>query len=268
MNCIICKEQMNYFFSKKYTEEPFSGWLQDKIDFYRCVNSGFVHSQTHQQMPTEQWQQLNHNFHSLIEGDSSLDTWGNQPPYYGQAITISILNKFGLIDALNSVDYAAGVGRLGTILNDLFSLSLKSYDPFFGEGHLSLQENEKYNFVVNSAMFEYVLNRQDLESLYSILSKSGCLMIHTLVCENVPLDPDWFYLRPPVHTAFHTNKSMSILMRQWGFKSSVYSPQAKSWVLFKVDVENIKNTIMKANQYLGCNWFVYKNGFVDYWKGF
>lgn len=268
MKCIICNEKMNYFFSKKYTEEPFSSWLKDKIDFYRCINCGFVHSHTHQQMPSLEWQLLNHNFHKLIEEDKNLDTWGNQPPYYAQGITISILNKFGLIDASSSVDYAAGKGRLGTILSDLFSLQLKSYDPFFGDATSVLQENEKYHFVINSAMFEHVLSRQDLEKLYEILSKSGSLMIHTLICENVPPDPDWFYLRPPVHTAFHTNKSMTILMHQWGFQSSVYSPQAKSWILFKDDMVAIENSIDMANQYLGCNWFICRNGFVDYWKGF
>lgn len=268
MNCIICAEKMNYYFSKKYTEKPFCDWLKEKIDYYRCDNCGFVHSQSHQQMPTEKWQQLNHNFHKLIEEDNSLNTWGNQPPYYAQAITIAMLNKFGLIDASNSVDYASGIGRLGTILNDLFSLRLRSFDPFFGETTPVFLENEKFKLVVNSAMFEHVLSREDLEGPYEILSNSGCLMIHTLVCETVPLDPHWFYLRPPVHTAFHTNKSMNILMHQWGFKSSIYSPQAKSWILFKDDAAMINKSIDMANQYIGCNWFICRDGFVDYWKGF
>jgi hypothetical protein len=74
-----------------------------------------------------------------------------------------------------------------------------------------------------------------------------------------------------VHTAFHTNKSMSILMEQWGYAASIYSPQAKSWFLFKNDspvLQNLESTINSINRELQTKYFYYKNGFVDYWKGF
>ncbi|MET5021518.1 hypothetical protein AAHH78_42965, partial [Burkholderia pseudomallei] len=51
----------------------------------------------------------------------------------------------------------------------------------------------------------------------------------------IPKDPGWFYIDTMVHTSLHTNKSISILMDQWGYGASIYSPQAKSWLQFKRD---------------------------------
>lgn len=117
-------------------------------------------------------------------------------------------------------------------------------------------------------MFEHVLKREDLDSLNSLVEEDGCLILHSVICENAPNDESWFYLRPPVHTAFHTNKSMQILMDQWGYHSSIYCPQSKSWVLLKNKVNEIENVINNINYELKTDWFYYKKGFVDYWKGF
>jgi hypothetical protein len=124
------------------------------------------------------------------------------------------------------LDYAGGAGALSGLMNDLFGLSLPIYDPYIksdGQGHY-VQANDlsTYSLVFNSAMFEHVLCRADLDSVNSLASSDdGVLGIHTVVCESIPKDPNWFYLEPPVHTAFHTNKSMSILMEQWGYKASI-----------------------------------------------
>lgn len=97
---------------------------------------------------------------------------------------------------------------------------------------------------------------------------SGVLIVHTVVCENIPKDPNWFYLDTPVHTAFHTNKSMQILMDQWGYNSSIYSPKSKAWVLLKDDVKNFDETLTLINSELQNDWFFWKKGFLDFWKGF
>jgi hypothetical protein len=92
--------------------------------------------------------------------------------------------------------------------------------------------------------------------------------LHTVICERVPKDPDWFYLRPPVHTAFHTNRSMGILMEQWGYRASIYSPKAKSWILLKQPQPDLGTRIKALNWELQSEWFLHKDGFMDYWKGF
>jgi hypothetical protein len=41
-------------------------------------------------------------------------------------------------------------------------------------------------------MFEHVLRRADLDQVNDLVQEDGCLIIHTVVCENVPKDPGWF----------------------------------------------------------------------------
>jgi len=91
------------------------------------------------------------------------------------------------------------------------------------------------------------------------------MIIHTVICENIPKNPDWFYIEPPVHATFHTNKSMGILMEQWGYKASIYCLSAKSWVLFK-ESKGVEEKVCNINKELQTQYLVYKDGFVDYWK--
>lgn len=115
---------------------------------------------------------------------------------------------------------------------------------------------------------ERVLTRADLDAVNAVVAEDGALIIHTVVCENVPADPDWFYLAPPVRAAFHTNASMQILMRQWGYRSSIYSPKSKCWVLLRSDVSRVEGAVSEINNELQNPWLICKDGFVDYWKGF
>jgi hypothetical protein len=73
---------------------------------------------------------------------------------------------------------------------------------------------------------------------------------------------------PPVHTAFHTNKSMDILMKQWGYKSSIYCPMAKSWILLKKKSDEYYERCKLVNEEFQTEVFILKDGFMDYWKGF
>jgi hypothetical protein len=106
---------------------------------------------------------------------------------------------------------------------------------------------------------QYALGKLKLHIVGSVL------IIHTVICGNIPMDSNWFYIDPPVHAAFHTNKSMSILMEQWGYKASVYCLSAKSWVLFK-EPKGVKEKVCNINKELQTQYLVYKDGFVDYWK--
>ena len=93
-------------------------------------------------------------------------------------------------------------------------------------------------------------------------------ILHRYFNIELPVYDPYVYLRPPVHTAFHTNKSMEILMQQWGYKSSAYSLPAKSWILFRDPIDSIRPKIEAINKEIQSNWFYCKEGFVDYWKGF
>ena len=185
---------------------------------------------------------------------------------------MNVLSKNGLIDLDDAVDYAGGYGTLSKILKKYLNTGLSVYDPLIQDAgqdfYIQLRPGQKFNLVITSALFEHLTTRALFDEINELVTDSGCLFLHTLVCENVPKDPDWFYIEPPVHCAVHTNKSMSLLMEQWNYQSSLYCPAAKSWVLFKEDKADIQAKIEAINKEFQTEYIIYKKGFVDYWKGF
>lgn len=275
-DCIICNSKTSYYFTKTYPEypdSPFDGEL--KVNYWKCEDCGFVISKTHQEMPPEVWSELNISWHHFAENNIESHIT-NQPPYADQALTLTMLEKNNIISMDDALDYAAGYGTLSKFLSKYLNTNIKIYDRYVRNDDVSLEyiaENEigKYQLVINSAMFEHVLSRETLNEINDLVSDDGVLMLHTLVCENIPKDPNWFYIHPIVHTAFHTNKSMSILMKQWGYAASIYSHQAKSWFLFKKEYKglcNLEGIVKKINREIQTKYFHYKPDFVDYWKGF
>lgn len=272
MKCMICESKTSYYFSKQYSEAYMRESMGGRVDYQRCDVCGFVASRTHAEMSDKVWAELNFQFHHQHE-KSGLESDINQPPYIEQALMLALLGENKLINLDSMIDFAAGYGSLSQMLSKYFRIELPVYDPYVvsGDGgvkYLNPSELGRYDTVINSAMFEHVRCRDDLNRVHDLVSHDGCMIIHTLVCERVPNDPEWFYLRPPVHSAFHTNMSMEILMEQWGFKSSIYSPKSKCWVLFREEVGALQNRISAINSELQQPWFYCKKGFVDYWKGF
>jgi hypothetical protein len=227
MKCIICNSDSSYYFSKTYSESPFDEFMREigRVDYYKCKQCGFVLSKTHSELGESKWKDLNRLFHHCIENPDN-EKKVNQPPYVEQAMMLSLLGRNGIISTDSMVDYAAGYGALSNILAKYHDLQLPIFDPYIqadnSSRYIGKFELKTYKTVINSAMFEHVLRRQDMDRVNSVVDAEGALIIHTVVCENVPNDPNWFYLRPPVHTAFHTNKSMEILMGQWGYRMSLY----------------------------------------------
>lgn len=275
-SCLICESDTDYYFSKDYptfTGSPFKHTL--KVDYYKCKNCGFVLSQTHKEMSESEWTELNTSWHHYFERNPEDNTM-NQPPYADQALALMLLSKNNIVNIDDALDYAAGYGTMAKALKKYFGKNIFIYDKYVQDKNSNLsyideRNLRKHKLVINSAMFEHVLDREHLNYVNNLVDSGGVLMLHTVVCERVPADPNWFYITPMVHTAFHTNKSMSILMEQWGYAASIYSPQAKSWFLFKNDspaLQNLESTINSINRELQTKYFYYKNGFVDYWKGF
>ncbi len=273
MLCMICGSETEFYFSKTYSEHPFDEFMRDvgTVHYYRCRNCGFVISKTHVDLDPDRWAKLNSECHRYFE-DPKNEKKGNQPPYLEQAMMLLLLGNDGIVDIEDMIDYAAGYGTLSRLLGKYLQIQLKIFDPFMQDGDTSryiLEKNlRSYKTVINSAMFEHVLRREDLDQVNALVDRDGCLIVHTVVCETVPKDPNWFYLRPPVHTAFHTNKSMGILMDQWGYHSSLYCPKSKCWVLLKKRDPTVAHRLDALNEELQSNWFYFKDGFMDYWKGF
>jgi len=276
---------MEYYFSKEYLNEPYKLFMNDigKVDYYKCNKCGFVLSKTHSELPFELWNKLNSDYHHYTETekhnryrDSIFTNTGiqrkeNPPPYLEQAEMLFILSKNGIIDSSDILDYAGGYGTLNKLLQKYFNMEIVVYDPYIYKDntvYANIDITKKYKVVFNSAMFEHVTCREDLEKLNQLVADQGCLILHTVICEKIPNDAEWFYLGPPVHCAFHTNKSMELLMQQWGYTCSIYCPTSKCWILFKNESDIRYQKINLINQEIQKNYFYYKKGFVDYWKGF
>ncbi|MCE2574359.1 methyltransferase domain-containing protein [Komagataeibacter sp. FNDCR2] len=274
--CIICGGKTHYFFSKEYKGHPYNDFMEElKVDYYKCENCGFVISKTHQDMSEQEWSDLNNKWHHYFEKNTK-NQISNQPPYADQALTLKILEKNGIFKFEDTLDYAAGYGTLYKFIKKYFNNNISIFDDYINNSitdlpYVQRPNLKKYGLVINSAMFEHVLTRCALDKINACVANDGILMLHTVICENVPKDPNWFYITPIVHTAFHTNKSMSILMEQWGYASSIYSPHAKSWFLFKKcyqQLDKIESICNSINTEIQKEYFLYKSGFLDYWKGF
>lgn len=275
-SCLICGGDSRYYFSKTYPDFPnfpFQGGLT--VAYHRCEACGFTISRTHQQMPHQEWAALNTAWHTYFEANVA-DLLTNQPPYADQALAIQMLARNGLIDLSDTLDYAAGMGTLARFAKKYLGIQMQLHDDYVTSGdpgvtYVPSEQLRRHPFVVNSAMFEHILWREDLDRVNACVSETGVLMIHTVIAERVPKDPNWFNLIPMVHTAFQTNRSMSVLMKQWGYAASVYAPTAKAWFLFKENapaVRDLDGAIQAINAEIQQEYFYTKPGFVDYWKGF
>ncbi len=272
MKCIICGSESSFFFKKEF-EGIFKKFIS-VTEYFKCKKCGFTFSPTIFGLNEEEFSKLNIAFHKYSE-DPLVELNINQPPYIEQASLLNILDKNKLIDLNNSLDFAGGYGTLSKILRKYYStFSLFIYDPYMQDlndksnRYVAKDKLGQYSTVFNSAIFEHVTCRETLEEINSCVTEDEVLIIHTVICENIPNDSNWFYINP-VHCAFHTNKSMEILMKQWDYKWSIYCPSAKSWILFKSKYNNEGEIIELINREMQTNYFYYKtNGFVDYWKGF
>lgn len=272
MECIICNSPTKHYLTKSNFLPEYAGLVKliGNYEYSKCSNCGFVQCDTIINLNPLKWTELNNAFHNFVE-NNPVPT--NQPPYAQQALMIKILAYGNIINLNKTIDFAAGYGTLSKILNDFFELKLPVYDPYVTANKYNVNYIENpvkgaYQCVISSALFEHITSISTLNEIDEFLTEDGKLIIHTVVCENIPKDEKWFYFEPPVHSAFHTNKSMTVFMDKYNYESSVYCPSAKCWILFKKDSGNISKYIESINNLFQTDYFIYKKGFVDYWKGF
>jgi hypothetical protein len=278
MKCLICNEPSRYYFQKDF-ESPYYEHL-GTVQYYKCPNCGFVFSKTHVLMDQSLWERVNHLFHTYME-DPGSEKIVNQPPYLEQAMFVNVLQKNGLVSLKNAIDWAGGYGTLSRILRKYFGIIIPVYEKYMrlhndnlhdrvGNSVQYIPEDElkDYETVISSAVFEHVTRREHLDTINQCVREDGCLILHTVVCENIPQDPNWFYL-VPVHSAFHTNMSMDLLMKQWNYSSSIYCPSAKCWLLIKKNnakESKMRDAVRAINSEFQFNYLHYKRGFMNYWR--
>lgn len=266
MKCIICESSMSFFFSKY-----FSFCDLGQVEYWKCTFCGFTASKTHYELPSHEWRKLNLAYHEVFLGQSQND----DDPRWLDRLTCQarVINDLAIQSVLPSkswLDYSCGDGKLSDILRNEYNLSLLNYEKFAMARQDYLDEKELipggFDFVITTSVFEHMTSRTELDDVAMLVSEDGIMGLHTLVCEEIPNDPDWFYLLP-VHCSFFTNKCMDILLDQWGYKSSIYSVDARLWLFFKSKNDNIKSMIENANLRRSSDLkYLYSSGFLDYWK--
>jgi len=267
MKCMICNNQMSPYFTKQFNFAKLG-----TVEYVKCVNCGFVLSKTHYELSDEDWQTVNKEYHSSYQGkDIAVDDPKWIERLQNQAEVIADTVKLGLVGTeLSWVDFGCGDGKLPYILADKYSLDLGKYDRYMNNEGFLTDENLKksqFDFVITTSVIEHLLKREMIEEINDLVSSSGVMGLHLLVAEEVPDDPDWFYLLP-VHCAFHTNKSMQILFDAWGYTCSIYNVSSQLWLFFKSNPDKIEEIVNQANEKQDREklYYHFKHGFMDYWK--
>jgi len=253
--CFVCETPMEPAFTKTFTWHD----LGD-VAYVRCPDCGFVASETHAAMSEEAWADLNHAFH--IERDPAANRSSAaraMARLEGYASAITDAAGAGAIDLIGSwLDYGCGEGTLASLIENSVEKTVLRYEPYMprSEGPWVDRAGGGHSLVVNTAMFEHVLDRKSLDDVVNALGEDGVLALHTVIGPKVPDDPDWFYLLPP-HTAFFTNASMRLLCEQWGFSTSAYHVPGKLWLFAR---NPARLAALKGRE----GWLV-ADGFLAYW---
>jgi hypothetical protein len=144
-----------------------------------------------------------------------------------------------------------------------------NYEPFakdLVQNYISKNELKKYSLVLNCAMFQCLSEISPFAEICNLIKPNGALFLQTMVREEITSDYFAHIFFFPMCVNAPTNKGMRIFMEKFGFVSSIYSPNAKSWVMFKKEPKDIEEKIKKINSELLSKEIYYKKGFVDFWK--
>ena len=260
MNCFVCGGEMHPFMEKSFGMKNL-----DVCEYVRCAKCGLVIAKTIYDMPRSQWEALNHECHAAYQNTNSLDVdprWLSR--LKAQAQVISELINIGVLDKnSNAVDYGAGDGKLSAFVAK--NGWLKKFDAYMArpnENYLSAEDLKpaSFDFVITCSVFEHLLGGGDVEKIFALLKPDGIAAIHTLICEEVPRDPNWFYLLP-VHATFWTNSAMQKIFKQYEFNSCAYHVESRLWFMFRD-----KGKFLRTCAETSSSTWIFANDFVDYWK--
>ncbi|MEW8049639.1 MAG: methyltransferase domain-containing protein [Candidatus Thiodiazotropha endolucinida] len=260
MNCYICTAPTQYYFRKQ-----FDRFGLDTVDYRRCIACGTVYAQTLLDLPEHEWQNVCNAYHSSYRGSGENP---DDPNWHvrleQQAKVLSKLADIGLLSTSEPwLDYGCGEGELAEMLGGTIG-KMDCYDRYWKRNGY-LQESDlthgHFSMVISTSTLEHLRNRSSMDTLARLVAEDGCLGLHTLVRGEIPCDPSWFYLLP-VHTIFYTNRGMTQLFDQWGFRSSLYVVEARLWVWFRKSLKQLLRGKPELASIAG--WHT-AEGFMAYW---
>lgn len=272
MKCFVCGEEMTGYFQKKMRPD------MPEWNYVRCGRCGLVLCQTVYEMSDREWEKINDGCGEKFGHDEDPDDPRWVERLRGQAELFANLAAHGIWEPeTRFVDYGCGDGKLADYVQNELSVrgggtfvshKLLKYEKYLHpEGPSDYLPDEavtpgSFDMVVTCSVFEHLLGRPDVDEIVGLLKENGTLCMHTLVCEEVPQDPDWFYLLGG-HCTLWTNNSMSLLFEQYGFTGCAYHVQARMWLFFR-DRQRFEQLKSKCTLIPG-EW-IFSDQFVDYWK--
>jgi 2-polyprenyl-3-methyl-5-hydroxy-6-metoxy-1,4-benzoquinol methylase len=266
-SCLVCGGSCASFMQKHFEQFDLG-----HVDYDRCTQCGFVFSRTHYEMTQAQWEHLNNQWVSMYQGtDENPEDPRWMERLAAQTAIIGDMATHGLLPKGRWLDYGAGDGKLANALIKNHGLAIDKYEhssnPAQGYLRADALNAKAFSMVMHTAVMEHLRFREQLDAIFDLVSDDGAMILHTLVAEHVPHNPDWFYLLS-VHCSFFTNRSMQLLFEQKGYRCSLYHVPSRLWVWFKQPASTIRPIIEKANaqQQDPMQQYIFAEKFVDYWK--
>ena len=273
MECIVCNNKMVPYFEKQYNGKTHQ--------FDRCPSCGLVVNSTVYNMTEDEWAEAN-NVHKSFQGevDKNNVAWRNRlSRLEPQAEFISQLcvNKL-FEEGTKAVDFGGGDGLFTELVQKKYEESnkttstktlVKTYEQFLRIKEKSCyyedadMKEKSFDLAICSAVLEHMIGRKDVDYFFNLVKDDGVAVIHTLICEKVPQDPNWFYISMPVHCTLWTNDAMSRVFSQHNFVGCAYHLPSKMWLFFK---NKEKYNLCKDISTLIPGEWTFSDTFVDYWK--
>jgi len=273
MECFICKSDMNNYFVKN------DEYIGKDREFVRCSNCGLVIDKTIYQMTADELAKHIIKVHSEYQGTDEFEydsRWLTR--LNTQATVIAQMfkeNVFG--NDMRIADWGCGDGKLSEYFSRKWqeiknaqknSPQILKYDKYMRpEGDDTyLSDNEMidgtFDAIITCSVFEHLIGKDDVDNILKLLNDTGVFCLHTLICEEVPHDPNWFYLAPD-HVTIWTNNAMKYLFEEYGFVGCAYNAEAQMWFLFKSKAQF--NMLREKKAKIRGTWAI-SDDFVDYWK--
>jgi hypothetical protein len=262
--CFVCDTRL-----RPFIEKDFGGAHGlDRVHYERCPSCGLVISRTHYEMSDAAWGELNESYHLAYQGT---DTNEDDPRWLErqarQAQVLAALHGAGVAPARTTwLDYAAGDGSLADDLaaRGVPTSKYERYLPNLGPGYLddAALRPGGFDLVLTTCVFEHLRGLAPFEEIQRLVAPDGVMGLHTLIREEIPADPAWFYLLA-VHCTFLTNAAMERLLERWGYASSLYHVDARLWCFSRDPAPHLTERVAAAGLE---DEVVVSEGFVGYWN--
>lgn len=278
MKCFICNGEMKPYFSKKMGLSK-----RGMHEYMRCEKCGIVIDRTAYEQDIDQIKEdiiIAHT--SYQKSDINPDTDLNWIERLNrQAKLLVQFYSEGIFQTnIRVVDYGCGDGKLSEYFQQKCRVLLDhkaanecspkilKYDKYMkpdnDNSYLSDCEMQQgmFDVVITCSLLEHLIGKKDIDEVFCLLNDRGTFCLHTLICEEVPRDPDWFYLLEG-HVTLWTNAAMKYIYKQYKFVGCAYNLETRMWFFFRD--RKLFHKLIEKEKMLDGVWET-STDFIDYWK--